>query len=81
MYMILCGIINKYMFICEILTYICIIGFCITLMLIDQHFLKEGQSRHWTGAILNADGEYSFRDTMFEFIGFSGNPLYWALIY
>jgi len=46
-------------------------------MLIDQHLLKEGHSRHWTGAIIDADGEYSLRDTMFEFIGFSGNPLYW----
>ena len=66
-----------YMLLCEILTYICIIVFCITLMLIDQQFLKEGQSRHWTGAILNADGEYSLRSTILEFIGFEGNPLYW----
>lgn len=67
-----------YMQICEILTYICILVVCITLMLIDQQFLKEGQSRHWTGAILNADGEYSLRSTILELIGFEGNPLYWA---
>ena len=63
--------------ICEILTYICILVVCITFMLIDQQFLKEGQSRHWTGAILNADGEYSLRSTMLELLGLEGNPLYW----
>ena len=46
-------------------------------MLIDQQLLKERESRHWTGAILNADGGYSFRSTMLEFLGLEGNPLYW----
>ena len=66
-----------YMKLCEILTYICILVVCITFMLIDQQLLKDGQSRHWTGAILNADGEYSLRSTMFELLGLEGNPLYW----
>jgi len=68
---------NMYMILCEILTYICILVVCISFMLIDQQLLKERESRHWTGAILNADGEYSLRSTMLEFLGLEGNPLYW----
>lgn len=42
----------------------------------DDLFLKEGQKRHWTGNIMDSDGEIDFWESFSEKFGFSGNPLF-----
>ncbi len=42
----------------------------------DDLFLKEGQKRHWTGNIMDSDGEIDFWESLSEKFGFSGNPLF-----
>lgn len=64
--------------ICEYITYIFIIIFYLYLIFgYGDQFLPSGQSRHWSGAIQNSNGEIKVWDTLTELSGFSGNPMYW----
>ena len=65
-----------YIIFIELMCYLCVITVFISIIINDKQFLKEGQSRHWSGIILNEGGEYSVRSNILEFIGLGGNPLY-----
>ena len=60
----------------EIIVYIIMVCSYIILFLNDGAFLKEGQTRHWSGYIQDSDGEIDILDSLSESFGFSGNPLY-----
>ena len=61
----------------EVIVYIIIVCSYFILYLNDDAFLKEGQSRHWSGYIQSYDGEIDILDSLSERFGISGNPLYY----
>ena len=57
---------------------ILILMFCsyFILLISDNIFLKHGQYRHWTGNIMDCNGDIDSWESFSEKLGFSGNPLF-----